>query len=90
MQYIEQFILKEKSSSSCPIEIVLLKFEVKLIRIPGVGGLCIGIFISLQGWLCVGVLCAFQCSKNSVGSGLQSHGCLYISRMFNSDDEVIF
>ena len=35
----------------------------------GVGGLCIGIFSSWQGWLCVGVLCALPCAKNSVGSG---------------------
>ncbi len=33
----------------------------------GVGGLCVGIFSSLQGWLCVEVLCALQCAKNSVG-----------------------
>ena len=39
------------------------------IRQPGCGGLCVGIFSSLQGWLCVGVLCALQCAKNSVGSG---------------------
>ena len=32
----------------------------------GVGGLCVGIFSSLQGWLCAGVLC-LQCAKNSVG-----------------------
>ena len=49
----------------------------------GVGGLCFGIFSSLQGWLCVGILCALQCAKNSVGSGRQSHGCLYMYRMFN-------
>ncbi len=49
--------------------VILLMFEVKMIRIPsaGVGGLCVGIFSSLQGWLCVGVLCALQCAKNSVG-----------------------
>ena len=41
------------------------------------------LFRSLQGWLCVGVLCALQCAKNSVGSGRQSHGCLYMCRMFN-------
>ena len=35
----------------------------------GVCGLCVCIFSSLQGWLCVGVLCALQCAKNSVGSG---------------------
>ena len=34
-----------------------------------VGGLCVGIFSSLQGWLCVRVLCTLQCAKNSVGSG---------------------
>ncbi len=33
------------------------------------GRLCDGIFSSLQGWLCVGVLCALQCAKNSMGSG---------------------
>ena len=33
----------------------------------GVGGLCVGIFSSLQGWLCARVLCAMQCAKNSVG-----------------------
>ena len=33
----------------------------------GVGGLCVGIFSSLQGWLCVMALCALQCAKNSVG-----------------------
>ena len=47
----------------------------------GVGGLCVGIFSSLQGWLCVRVLCALQCAKNSVGSGRQSHGCLNVCRM---------
>ena len=56
---------------------------LKLIRIPSarVGGLCVGIFSSLQGWLCFGVLCALQCAKNSVGSCRQSHGCLNFSRM---------
>jgi len=49
----------------------------------GVGGLCVGIFGSLQGWLCVGVLCALPCAKNSVGSCRQSHGWLYMCRMFN-------
>ena len=51
--------------------VILLMFKVKMIRIPsaGVGGLCVGIFSSLQGWLCVWVLCALQCAKNSVGSG---------------------
>ena len=33
----------------------------------GVGGLCVGIFSSLQGLVCVWVLCALQCAKNSVG-----------------------
>ena len=47
----------------------------------GVSGLCVGIFSSLQGWLCVGVLCALQCAKNSVGSCRQSHGCLNVCRM---------
>ena len=47
----------------------------------GVGGLCVGIFSSLQGWLCVWVLCALQCAKNSVGSGRQSHVSLNFSRM---------
>jgi len=63
----------------------LLTFEMKTISIlsAGVGGLCVGIFSSLQGWLCVGVLCALQCAKNSVGSCRQSHGCLYMCRMFN-------
>ena len=46
-----------------------------------VGGLCVGIFSPLQGWLCVGVLCALQCAKNSEGSGRQSHGCLNVCRM---------
>jgi hypothetical protein len=45
----------------------------------GVGGLCVG--ISLQGWLCVEVLCALQCAKNSVGSCRQSHECLNVCRM---------
>ena len=49
----------------------------------GVGGLCVGIFSSLQGWLCVRVLCALQCAKNSVGSCRQSHGCLNMCRMLN-------
>jgi len=48
----------------------------------GVGGLCVGIFNSLQGWFCVGVLCALQCAKNSVGSSRQSHGCLNMYGMF--------
>ena len=46
----------------------------------GVSGLCVGIFSSLQGWLCVWVLCALQCAKNSVGSGRQNHGCLNVYR----------
>ena len=33
----------------------------------GVGGLCVGIFSTLQGLVCVWVLCALQCAKNSVG-----------------------
>ena len=44
-------------------------------------GLCVGIFSSLQGWLCVRVLCALQCAKNSLGSCRQSHGCLNVCRM---------
>ena len=58
---------------------------MKLRKVPsaGVGGQCVGIFSSLQGWLCVWVLCALQCAKNSVGSGRQSHGCLNMCRMFN-------
>ena len=65
--------------------VILLMVKPKIIRIPsaGVSGLRVGIFSSLQGWLCVGVLCALQCAKNSVGSGRQSHGCLYMCRMFN-------
>ena len=47
----------------------------------GVGRLCVGIFSSLQGRLCVKVLCALQCAKNSVGSGRQSHANLNLSRM---------
>ena len=47
----------------------------------GVRGLCVGIFSSLQGWLCVKVLCALQCAKNNVGSGRQSHVSLNLSRM---------
>ena len=46
-----------------------------------VGGLCVGIFSSLQGWLCVEVLCALQCAKNSVGACRQSLGCLNVCRM---------
>ena len=51
------------------------------IRPAGVGGLSVGIFSSLQGWLCVLVLCALQCAKNSVGSGRQNHVNLNLSRM---------
>ena len=47
----------------------------------GVGGLCVGIFSSLQGWLCVRISCALQCAKNSVGSGRQSQRCLNVCRM---------
>ena len=47
----------------------------------GVGGLCVGIFSSLQGWLCVRVLCFLQCAKNSVGSCRQSHVSLNLCRM---------
>ena len=56
-----------------------------MIRIPsaGVGGLCVGIFSSWEGWLCVGVLCALPCAKNSVRSCRQSHRWLYVCRMFN-------
>ena len=53
------------------------------IRQPGCSGLCGGIFSSLQGWLCVGVLCALQCAKNCVGSCRQSRGCLNVCRMLN-------
>ncbi len=58
-----------------------------MIRIPsaGMGGLCVGFFSSLQGWLCVGVLCALQCAKNSVVSGRQSHGCLSMCKMFKTE-----
>jgi len=38
-------------------------------RQPGWVGCAAGIFSSLQGWLCVGALCALQCAKNSEGSG---------------------
>jgi hypothetical protein len=40
--------------------VILLMFKLKLIEIPSaeVGGLCVGILALLQGWLCVGVLCA--------------------------------
>ena len=63
--------------------VILLMFNMKLIRIPsaGVRRLYVGIFSSLQGWLCVGVLCALQCAKNSVGSCRQSHGCLNVCRI---------
>ena len=47
----------------------------------GVSRLCVGIFSSLQGWLCVWILCALQCAKNSVGSCRQSHVSLNLSRM---------
>ena len=60
-----------------------MMFEVKMIRIrsAGVGGQCVGFFNSWQGWLCVGVLCALPCAKNSVGSCRQSHVNLNLSRM---------
>ena len=50
---------------------LLPRFYISLSLLPsaGVCGLCVGIFSSLQGWLCVGVLCALQCAKNNVGSG---------------------
>jgi len=40
-----------------------------MIHVPsaGVGGLFGGIFSSLQGLVCVEVLCALQWAKNSVG-----------------------
>ena len=62
---------------------ILLKYIANIDRYSsaGVGGQCVGIFSSLQGWLCVGVLCALQCAKNSVGSGRQSHVSLNLSRM---------
>ena len=63
---------------------VMLMYNMKLKRIlSGVGGLCVGIFSSLQGWLCVGVLYALQCAKNCIGSRRQSHECLYMYRMLN-------
>jgi len=37
------------------------------IRQLGWVGCVLAFFSSLQGWLCVGVLCALQCAKNSVG-----------------------
>ena len=43
--------------------------------------MCVGIFSSLQGWLCVGALRVLQCAKNSVGSCRKSHGGLNVSRM---------
>ena len=56
----------------------------------GVSGLCVGIFSSLQGWLCDSVLCALQCAKNSVGSCRQSHGCLYMfSMLFRVTNNVL-
>jgi len=43
---------------------------------------CVLAFLALgKVWLCVGVLCALPCAKNSVGSGRQNHGCLYMCRM---------
>jgi hypothetical protein len=61
---------KYELSSSSSLDIVLLMFEVKMIRIPSAGwwvGLGIGIFSSLQGWLCVGVLCFFRVTYNEQG-----------------------
>ncbi len=55
-------------------EVIVNVSIVKLTLIPsaGVGGLCVGIFSSLQGrFLSVG-LCALQCAKNSVGQRRQS------------------
>ena len=43
-------------------------------------------FISVA--LCRG-FCALQCPKNSVVSGGQSHGCLYMFRMFNRMKENV-
>ena len=62
---------------------ILLKSRTNVERYSsaGVGGLSVGNFSSFQGWLCVGVLCALQCAKNRIGSGRQSHGCLYMYRM---------
>ena len=53
------------------------------IRQPGCVGCALAFLALLQGWLCVGILCALQCAKNSVGSGRQSHVSLYMCRMFN-------
>jgi hypothetical protein len=66
-----------------PIHITLLKCRTNDDRYSsaGVGGLCVGIFSSLQGWLCVRVLCALQRAKNSVGSYRKSHDRLNLSKM---------
>ena len=63
--------------------VVLQMFKVQFIRIlsAGVGGLWVGIFSPLRGWLCVGVLCALQYAKNSVGSYWQIHEGLNVCRM---------
>ena len=37
VQYIEHFILNEKVSNNISIDSVLLKFEMKLVRIPSDG-----------------------------------------------------
>ncbi len=48
------------------------------------GGLGALAFLALcKVGFCVGVLCALQCAKNSVGSGRQSHGWLNLCRVFN-------
>ncbi|OHC87622.1 MAG: hypothetical protein A2546_00070 [Sphingobacteriia bacterium RIFOXYD2_FULL_35_12] len=51
------------------------------IRQPGWAGCELAFLALCKVGLCVGVLCALQCAKNSVGSGQQSHGCLNVCRM---------
>lgn len=54
------------------------------IRQPGWAGCALAFLALLQGWLLCGGFCVpCKCAKNSVGSGRQSHGCLFMCRMFN-------
>jgi hypothetical protein len=63
--------------------LLMCRTNVEDIRQPGWVGCALAFLALCKVGLCVGVLCALQCAKNSVGSCRQSHGCLYMCRMFN-------
>jgi len=67
------------SAESC--HLLMLKVKMMKNSVSRVGGLCVGIFSSLQGWLVTGFCMPFNVPKNSVGSGRESHVNLNLGRM---------